>query len=488
LKKTIFYSWQSDLPGGVNRNFIWDALENAAKVVAKDDTIDVELALDRDTAGVPGSPDIATTIFGKIDAADLVVLDVSLITPEETARRSPNPNVLIELGYAVRSKSWQNVVLVMNRAYGRPEQLPFDLRSRRATVYELHEGADETDRRRQKDILTRILEIAIRAALEHQAATVGEVIEPIRSEAKAIEAIEGGKANRGRTVSRFTSEVFDDVSGRDPNLAQYGQTTYPQVLTPLLAALEGTEPIVAEYGRVANAAADMKDGESLVVLYRGLEQFAVRYDHQYGAGGVVLDYEYDFWRFVGLDLVLTLVAVCVRTDFWEGLAEILSHDLLLRTVAGGPATKPFTYHNRGIVTIERCSEQLKSWFPVGQILKDRHDRAPLKDIADFESIAAADLFLFMRSEIRSDQPHEYPKWRVTTPQLSEGPPEFLFRAARIGIARRLASAVGVDRPEVLRERLWDRGRELLYKGHAGLAIVHARNPLTDVVHEIGGKP
>jgi hypothetical protein len=61
--KTVFYSWQSDLPNNVNRNFILDALEKAAREIAADDSIGVTPVIDRDTAGVPGAPDIAATLF-----------------------------------------------------------------------------------------------------------------------------------------------------------------------------------------------------------------------------------------------------------------------------------------------------------------------------------------------------------------------------------------------------------------------------------------
>jgi len=64
---TVFYSWQSDLPGGTNRNFIETALRAAADALRADTSIDVEPVVDRDTAGVPGSPDISSTIFGKIE-------------------------------------------------------------------------------------------------------------------------------------------------------------------------------------------------------------------------------------------------------------------------------------------------------------------------------------------------------------------------------------------------------------------------------------
>lgn len=59
----VFYSWQSDLPNSTNRGFIEKALENAVKLIHNDESIEVEPVIDRDTVGVPGSPDIANTIF-----------------------------------------------------------------------------------------------------------------------------------------------------------------------------------------------------------------------------------------------------------------------------------------------------------------------------------------------------------------------------------------------------------------------------------------
>jgi hypothetical protein len=105
VKVTIFYSWQSDLPNGTNRSFIQKALETAAQDLRNDNSIAVEPVVDRDTANTPGSPDIADTILKKIDAADIVVADVSIINHGSKARPTPNPNVLIEM--AMLSSHWE---------------------------------------------------------------------------------------------------------------------------------------------------------------------------------------------------------------------------------------------------------------------------------------------------------------------------------------------------------------------------------------------
>jgi len=163
MKRTIFYIWQSDITPSANRNFILRALEEAAKSLQTDDTLNVEPVVDRDTSGVPGSPDIAATIFEKIDASDVVVADVSIINMGQPGRPTPNPNVLVELGYALKAKGKQRTVLVFNTAFGKVEDLPFDLRGRRITTY--HMPADTTDRSVECKNLQRALQDAIRAIL-----------------------------------------------------------------------------------------------------------------------------------------------------------------------------------------------------------------------------------------------------------------------------------------------------------------------------------
>lgn len=134
MSDRVFYSWQSDCPSNTNRNLISAALESAIEVMKRDESTQIEPVIDRDTLGLAGSPDISHSIFSKIDAASVFVCDVSIIDTMST-RPTPNPNVLIELGYAVKALGWNRVIMVMNTEYGKPEVLAFDLRSKRVLTY-----------------------------------------------------------------------------------------------------------------------------------------------------------------------------------------------------------------------------------------------------------------------------------------------------------------------------------------------------------------
>ena len=155
---TVFYSWQSDTLSKYNRGFIEGTLKKAVKQIRDDETIVVEPVVDRDTANVPGAPEIASSIFDKIDNASVFVADVSIINQE--GKKCPNPNVLIELGYAAKALGWSNIILVMNTAYGAVSELPFDLRARRTVCYSVSDrDADKTE---QRTNLIRLLNSRLR--------------------------------------------------------------------------------------------------------------------------------------------------------------------------------------------------------------------------------------------------------------------------------------------------------------------------------------
>ena len=146
MKVTVFYSWQSDLPNNTNRGFIQSVIEKAIKTIKRDETFDLDICLERDTQGEPGSPNIVSTILQKIDACDIFVADISIVTRDlqEGQRFSPNPNVMIELGYAIKSVGWDRIILFCNEIYGAGEKLPFDIQQHRRIGYALNPDDDKS--------------------------------------------------------------------------------------------------------------------------------------------------------------------------------------------------------------------------------------------------------------------------------------------------------------------------------------------------------
>jgi hypothetical protein len=188
-KHSIFFSWQSDTETMTGRNLVERALERAVAAIGMDTGVESVvregLEIDRDTKGVAGSPPIVETIFKKIDGAAAFVADMTFAGKRPDGAPIPNPNVLIEYGWALKSLGHARIVSVMNTAFGNPsnEQLPFDMRHLRHPIqYHCPEGADEATRLKARNSLAKELERAIKdviASDEFKASLPEPVKQPV---------------------------------------------------------------------------------------------------------------------------------------------------------------------------------------------------------------------------------------------------------------------------------------------------------------------
>lgn len=126
----------------------------------------------------------------------MVVADVTIVGTVD-GRPYCNPNVLVEVGFALASIGESRVILVMNTAHGEQSDLPFDLRSRRTLGYCL---TAESDRAAVKQQLAGQLEHAIRLIADSLRHT--ETPAPLRTIEiainESIESIEWWLANANR--------------------------------------------------------------------------------------------------------------------------------------------------------------------------------------------------------------------------------------------------------------------------------------------------
>ena len=158
----IFWSWQSDIPKEIGRFFVRDALREAIQTLKTDqellEPIEREaasrLAIDSDRRGVPGSPDLAATIFEKIEKADVFLADVTLVGETPDGKKLINSNVAIEYGHAHRAHGARRVLMVQNLHYGDGDALPFDLRQKSWPLsYALAPGASKAVIKAERDKL-----------------------------------------------------------------------------------------------------------------------------------------------------------------------------------------------------------------------------------------------------------------------------------------------------------------------------------------------
>jgi hypothetical protein len=151
----IFFSWQSDIPGYKS------CLIKCIKLAIADlDDWELETA-ERDPEG---ADDIAVVILEKIDKSALFVGDVSLVgeyrpygaKDDEPARKTINPNVSYEVGYALHRLTKNRVILLAAReTTPDTKELPFDVRNRRTMLRSFDDTKAKALARELKEIILR---------------------------------------------------------------------------------------------------------------------------------------------------------------------------------------------------------------------------------------------------------------------------------------------------------------------------------------------
>lgn len=157
---TIFYSWQSD--NKAVKNFIQRSLESLNGI-----DYGLDIAIDHDTYGLPGSPKIEDAIIKKIKNCDLFVADVTIINQDYNGRKVCNPNVLVELGVAISSLGWDRIVLLNCSDFGTVNDLPFDFNHHRTLSFSLADNKRESSRKQIKNRITISLQQLLSKGLLH---------------------------------------------------------------------------------------------------------------------------------------------------------------------------------------------------------------------------------------------------------------------------------------------------------------------------------
>lgn len=152
----VFFSWQSDASGKVHTSGIRAALRVAATEV--DDAFGVQTVLDEATRGVGGAVNIPNNLADKIRKSDVFIADVTSVhSSENDTRKSPNPNVVFELGLAVAHLGWSRVIILLNDHFSKISDLPFDFDRHRATPFTITTTTDKAGRKALASTLEKAL-------------------------------------------------------------------------------------------------------------------------------------------------------------------------------------------------------------------------------------------------------------------------------------------------------------------------------------------
>jgi hypothetical protein len=452
--RIVFYSWQSDLPNATNRSFIEKALEQAAKALRDE----APLIIDRDTKDVPGAPDISRTIYGKIDQAHIFVCDVSIINQDALnqhpdVRPVSNPNVLLELGYALRALGEKRIIIVLNEEYGKLEHLPFDLCPRRCIRYRTSkDSADRTPARRE---LEQDLTRALGAILSDLDATESkEVAQPSLAE-QAQAAVIANEARQTGLVRKYMSGLASHLAAMIPTLPPNEPDRCDELV---LQAMAESTRMALEFAHLSEAIALSDAADAARSMYKGFEGILDLYTFPPGFNGPLIEYEHDLAKFLGHELLVTFISFLIRDERWELIADLLEEDLYARARHFGPRRAvpfyhidqpvSFLYARNDRLRLNRISLHL-------DLLAERHAQSDLATLVPIEQFVEADYFLYLRAQLQEQESLHgvVPVWAPWSIRCMVQPPRYLQEACRSKYAQRLLCPLGVEDISTLRTGL-----------------------------------
>lgn len=440
MQQVVFYSWQSDLPNATNRGIIQDALEIAVKAISSDDTIALEPVIDRDTQGMAGSPDIRTTIFSKIEAADVFVADVSIVGKISEKKNTPNPNVLLECGFAMNALGYDKIILVFNDAFGDPPDLPFDLSGRRLITYTSKK--EDTDRATPRKLLAKIFEAALRQVLILQQPSADSLF------SKSLEAVENNASNKIIVLKRELKLFLEEVERRQPQKFSEGGS-----IEALLEGINATEELLLPYAKLTTVIAEMSDKDAALEMFKWFGKLIYKYDTPKHYQGIVHDYDFDYYKFLGTELLIQFIAPLVRESRWQILKEILDGTVPVEYVGyeNGPAHLPFKNIYRFVGSLYYESKKQQGVPRQSQLLKNRHSTPGMTEIISFDDFMSGDLFLYLACKLQADD-RDFFNWNgiVIAPLRN---PNFIVAAQRRQVAIELAEVFKAGDAEKLKLRL-----------------------------------
>jgi len=448
MKRVIFYSWQSDLPNSTNRGFIEKALERATSAIASDDSIEVEPVIDRDTQGIAGSPDISATIFHKIEAADMMVADVSIIGRLENERAMPNPNVLIELGYAIKALGYGRVILVFNTAYGSLTDLPFDLRTRRIITYttSVDDGEKATERTRLTSIFREHIGVMLTAL------PTEDVTEPAVFQ-RSRDGIETNQPNKIFTLRQELRSFLLKMDERQPLKFSDGGT-----VVHLIEGINLTIDLTTEFARLCLHIALMNDEDAAIELHKWFGNLVERFDVPVGHLGYVNEQDADYFLFLSQEFYTVLIAALLKEERW--------HIIKRMCIEWIPVGRTGLQHSPGKVSFKEVARFIRSLSEEGKrrsllslqgtMLIEHFRNEELAALISFDDYMAADLLIFLIAEMAEAKDPQFYMWRPVSLIYLNGTPLFLQKAQRSSYVNHLLQLTGIDDLKEFKTRLKER--------------------------------
>jgi hypothetical protein len=248
--------------------------------------------------------------------------------------------------------------------------------------------------------------------------------------------------------------VFSELDKLNPPIQVDGGTA-----EDLEHAIEQTQVPVARFSKIVEVAAAMNDADSTLEAYRWLGSIFERYDLPMNFTGAFHDTDFDYFRFLGHELTVTVFSFLLREQRWELIERLFREPIVVRYMRNrnGPGTVEWNYACRHVAWLAALNTSRRRVSVHADILQARHKTGGLAALLPADEFVAADFFLFLKCELSPEQPGPHFTWLPWSALYLRGAPMFILAAEQKAVAQQIARALGLPSIDVLKSRLMERG-------------------------------
>ena len=206
----------------------------------------------------------------------------------------------------------------------------------------------------------------------------------------------------------------------------------------------------------------MNDVAAAEELYNWFGLILERYNLPQGFSGTFYDADFDFFRFVGHELFVSLFAFLLREQQWGIISRLLSEPIPVRYLhrENGPGNAEWPDICRHVGILGGISRGRQRLSLHADILHERHSKADLAGILPFDEFTDADFFLYLRSLLPEEKFKGHFSWKPWSALWLRGTPRFLLRAQSVAQAESLAGSLALPSVAELKRRLQERGAQV----------------------------
>jgi hypothetical protein len=171
----------------------------------------------------------------------------------------------------------------------------------------------------------------------------------------------------------------------------------------------------------------------------------------------------DYFKFLGHELFVTLIAFLIREHRWDMLANILKEPIPMRYLRRehGPGNVDWSFASEHLPSLLDEARLRRRVSLHADVINERHTRAGLAAIMPMEEFMAADYFLFLLGALPPENASGFRMdWRPWSTVYMKNTPAFLRMAENKKIAEQLMGIMQVPSIEEFKKRLAERAPRL----------------------------